>query len=134
MTQRAAVYAALQIIGDQTSLSQLAQAASNRYGGPIGLSACSTFRGEWRKANGKDTDCRTYSGQPERNMLKGQADSQQGRALVEFVNLVGQPNVSKKVRLNRLDKLLAAFSGLDQLRQTAKQLEQYIALNELFAA
>lgn len=127
MTQREAVYEAVEQIGDQTSLSVLADLASDIYGGPIGLSACSTYRGEWRDANGSDTDCRTYGGQPERNMLKGQIKSQQGRALVSFIKRTNVP-------LNQLEKLLDAFSGLDQLRQTSKQLGQFIELEKLFKA
>jgi len=127
MTQREAVYSAVEQLGDQTSLNVLAELASKIYGGPIGISACSTFRGEWRLANGSDTDCRTYDGQPERNMLKGQVKSQQGRALAAFVKRTNVP-------LNQLEKLLDAFSGLDQLRQTSKQLGQFMELEKLFKA
>lgn len=127
MTQREAVFEALQQIGERTSLDELAEKASEIYGGPVGISACCVFRGEWRKRIGSSTDCRTYEGQPERNMLKGQIDSQQGTALINFVK---KTNVS----LKNLEALLSAFNGLDQLRETAKQLEQFMTLQKVFKA
>lgn len=124
MTQSEAVFAAIAKIGDRTSLKDLSAVASKIYGSSIGLSACCMYRGHWRCQNDSDTDCRTYDGQPERNMIKGEVESKGGRALHKFVKKSG-------VSLNQLIQLLDAFSGLDQMRQTAEELETFYKVGQL---
>lgn len=122
MTQRDAVFAAIKKIGDRTSLKELSAVASKIYGSSIGDSACCSYRGHWRKQNGSDIDCRTYDGQPERNMFKGQVESRGGQALHEFVR-------STNISLDQLLQLASAFNGLEQFCQTAKDLQTFYRMS-----
>jgi hypothetical protein len=85
MTQQDAVVAALEIVGDQTSIATLAKEATRIYGGTVSGSAASIYRGYWRRQNGVQRDNRTYVGQPRRDMLKdSRIELPQVRRIAEF--------------------------------------------------
>jgi hypothetical protein len=87
MTQREAVYAAIEEIGDRTKMEVLLNRASMLYGSAISYTACCSYRSQWRKENEiEGADCRTYEGQPRRNMRNDHAVSlQQVKRLATFL-------------------------------------------------
>lgn len=69
MTQRDAVWAACEELGVNTDLKVLQGRASHIYGRCIHVSQCSTYRGQYCVRNKiAKPDCRTYRGQPRRDM------------------------------------------------------------------
>ena len=69
MTIREAVYQACEELDVHSSMNELVKAASIIYGHPLNKGTVQIYRCNYRKANKLNVDCRTYKGQPRRNML-----------------------------------------------------------------
>jgi len=69
MTQREAIFKACEELNVRSSLPEVSAAASRHYGSFVHPNTCCKFRQEYRKKKKLKVDCRTYSGQPRRNML-----------------------------------------------------------------
>ena len=65
----AAVWDALDELGDKTSMPVLIERASQIYGSDLSYHSVCGWRKQYRQAKDLSTDCRTYGGQPRRNML-----------------------------------------------------------------
>lgn len=129
MTQREAVWAACDELDVRTSLNTLQGRAQQLYGGEIHLSACCTYRGEYRKANKLKVDCRTYGskGQSRRDMLNDHAASlkQVKRfnhyfglkrpTIQSFLNLMGQGSE----RFHSVEQIVNAVAELVELKKVA---------------
>lgn len=108
-----AVRQALKTLADQTSLRTLVSEAFKYYTGEVEYQwhtavAC-TVRNKWRKEQKISRDCRTYEGQPRRNMLNDDNYTKRGwKLLTEVVNKVG---------LDKVGQLLGEFHSIDQLRE-----------------
>lgn len=127
MNQKEAVFKALDLVGDKTSLNYLSQKASPYYGYQIGVSACSVARNEWRKIKGLDTDCRTYEGQPERNMTNGLFDVKQAKGLSTFFQ-------KSKPTVRDLKILYSLFSSKNEAMKALERYENYQNEKILFEA
>lgn len=119
MTQYQAVVNALDILGDRTSLAELCKVASREYGGRISASAASKARAKWRLENNVENhDCRTYEGQPRRNMLNdAKVELPQVRRIRKFVDQGG--NLSVLATL--INEGGGCFHSVDQLRFAVKE-------------
>lgn len=108
-----AVRHALEVIGDQTSLRTLVVEAGRYHEGdsyPISSdSIACTVRNKWREQQNINRDCRTYEGQPRRDMQNDSSFTNKGwKLLTEVVAKVGADKVAK---------LLNEFHSIDQLRE-----------------
>ncbi len=127
MTQREATFQALNELGVRTSLQTLAKRASIIYGSNVYLQACCNFRSQYCKRNNIATDCRTYAGQPRRNMLKDEQTSlQQVKRLNNFFRVTkSRPTQLRDLigngehRFHSLEQLTYALTELEQLQQAA---------------
>lgn len=127
MTQREAVFQALTAIGPRTSLKALAVRATALYGSRIYEESACTYRSEWCKKNKVVVDCRTYAGQPRRDMLKDEEVSlpQVRRLNAYFRNTRTNAHQLKELigtgptRFHSIDQLVFAVSELQQLQAAA---------------
>lgn len=122
MTQREAVFQALVAIGPRTSLAVLAKRASLLYGSGIYEQAACKFRVEWCKKNKIVVDCRTYQGQPRRDMLK---DDEVSLPQVRRLNLYFR---NTRTSTKQLRELIGSgptrFHSIEQLAYAVTELEQ----------
>ncbi len=117
MSQRQAIFQALEKLRDQTSISTLQREAELIYRSPITGSAVSLARAQWRKENEIQRDNRTYEGQPRRDMLNDhRTDLPQVKRISKFVSQNGN--------LNALLSLISDGGGcchsIEQLRNAVK--------------
>lgn len=139
MTVKDAVSAAIEIIGDQTSIKTLLKEALRFYYWPsFTESACCRARQQWRKENGMKTDCRTYKGQPRRDMLNdGRIDLDDVRRLQIFFKKRSSPGlIDDLLSLFGQGKGKGAFHSIPQFCNAVKELSelQFIPTEPLRAA
>ena len=118
MTQREAVWKAIELLGDRTKLDVLAHKAGQFYGGSVDISATCSARTQWRKQVGKPADCRTYESQPRRNQYRDDdTDLKQVKELAAF-------NTKKGNRIADLLDLLnrGKFHSIEQLKYSVNEL------------
>ena len=82
-TVRYYVFEFLESHGDQTAIGEIVKYVIKQ-GKFCNYVAVGKHRSEWRKLNGIERDCRTYEGQPDRNMFKGLTREQLIKRLVEL--------------------------------------------------
>lgn len=118
MTQYEAVAAACRELGVRTSIKVLVRRASQLYGSPVGYNSTCTYRKTFCVAEGfTKPDCRSYKGQPRRNMLDDSQVSWQGIKLIR--DLCNKLHVSGK----GLAEKLQSFHSLDQLVLHCKEYD-----------
>lgn len=124
ISQQNAVFAAIEELGHRSSIEELCHRASINYGSPISENVASTHRSHWRNQNNVKGDCRTYEGQPRRNMLKDESCSiHQVKRLSAF--LAGR---KANVETNKLLALIGTgpqrFHSIEQLQHALKTLAE----------
>lgn len=117
LTQIESVLEALEIIGCLSSIGTLKAKAEEFYGGYIHETTVYSVRGEWKKANGIEADCRSYASQPRRNMLND-----------DYMSLSNQLSAKKLMNLitdfDPFEKLLADFHSLEHMVNCVKKVRR----------
>lgn len=115
-------------IGHQSSIEALVAMADAFYNGKPATfdsrkTACYSGRAAFRKANGLKADCRTYEGQPRRDMRNDSKLSLYKMGKVRnFVNKIGSDEIAT---------FLGYFHSIDQAKlavTTAKAMNQFVEL------
>lgn len=124
ISQKEAICKACDEVGGKTSLKELSVVATKFYGATIDLNTICAFRKHWQRKNNKESDCRTYKGQPRRNMLNDNRISKQqaGRLgtlspgdLAKMLKLIGDgrgkfhsiPQLANAIRKRIIENTLA---------------------------
>lgn len=121
MKVKDAVYQACEQVGTRTSLVELWKAASLIAGETLNRSSVQQYRHNYRKEKRiKNDDCRTYKGQPRRNMLNDNLATLQQVKRIKHV--LGLRRVLPHSLLNLLGEGKDAFHSIDQLRNAVEEL------------
>lgn len=124
ISQCDAVCKACDEIGGKTSLKELGVIAAKYYGATIDIHTVCIYRKYWQRKNKKESDCRTYVGQPRRNMLNDNKISKKQRErlgtltpqeLAKLLKLIGTkrdkfhsiPQLTNAIRKEIVDHTLA---------------------------
>jgi hypothetical protein len=124
MTQREAVWAACEELDVRTSLNTLQGRAQQLYGGEIHVSACCTYRGEYRKANKLKVDCRTYGkrGQSRRDMQNDHTASLKQVKRLNYFSKLKRPSMTSL--LNLLGEGGDMFHSVEQMRNAIADYQE----------
>lgn len=123
MTQKAAVFQACDELGGRCKVSILLGRAEQIYGGTISYTSSVHFRSLWRLENDQYIDCRTYAGQPRRNMLNDQELTPQQQQRLKNIDSVTIAALKRLVLGNgthRFHSVEQLLHGLTQHSQAMK--------------
>ena len=121
---REAIFAALKDLGYRSSLQDLARHADARSNKPypISVATACTVRKQWLIENNipltRKTDCRTYEGQPRRNMLNDHAISPKAFKLLTCF----AKGRNGSANLDFLTDLCEECHSIDQLKEMVSEL------------
>lgn len=127
MSIRAAVYQACEELNVRTSLNELVKKASIIYGKSLNRGTVQVYRSDYRRLHKIKVDCRTYKGQPRRNMLHDERHTlSQVKRLHHYFKLK-RPTITHfkaligdgKERFHSVDQLINAVNDLIVLRAAA---------------
>ncbi len=120
MTVKDAVYQACEQLGVRTSRKELWKAASLIAGETLNILSVGVYRNHYKKDNKIKVDCRTYKGQPRRNMLND--DRATLPQVKRIKHLLGLRRVLPESIINLLGNGPDAFHSIEQLRNAVNDL------------
>lgn len=121
MTVKEAVYQACDEIGTRSSLKELWSRASLIAGETLNRNSVQQYRYWYRKEKRiKNVDCRTYKGQPRRNMLNDNVATLGQVKRIKHV--LGLKRVLPESLLNLLGDGKDSFHSVEQLRNAIEEL------------
>lgn len=116
-TQGYAVFAALDEIGDKSSVTELLAEAKNHISGGVTYGAAIMYRLRWRQIKGRQqNDCRTNETQYRRNMLNDSQFTSKGWKLLT--------QVLHATNFKTVATLLEEFHSIDQLRGLVADMQE----------
>jgi len=121
MNIRQAVYQACEELGQRTSIDELHRRAMLLYGYTFPRGTAQVYRSTYRKVKKiKNVDCRTYDGQPRRNMLNDDVATLPQVKRIKHV--LGLKRVLPESLLNLLGDGKDSFHSVQQLRNAVNDL------------
>lgn len=119
-TIRETVLAVLDQFGDQTSIAVIAQRVATEMQRSVTHASVGNYRKEWRRNKDSKNDCRTYAGQPRRNMLNDHDwNNQHVKRVMKFFD---------KKAFDVLTALFAdgigQFHSIDQLKNCVETIQE----------
>lgn len=120
MKVKDAVYQACEQLGTRTSTTELWKLACVIAGETLNRNSVYQYRCVYRKENRIKVDCRTYKGQPRRNMLNDDLATLQ--QVKRIKHLLGLRRVLPESIINLLGEGKDGFHSIDQLRNAVEEL------------
>lgn len=114
-TRKSAVMEVLDQLGDQTNAQVIIDAASELLGDIVPYGSIIAIRLLWRKQKQLETDCRTYDGQPKRNMVSKDTS----HACKKLADQLGKMNITT----DQVRKLLVDFNSVDDVLNVLDQFD-----------